>query len=42
VLCSAPCTPQNNSTLQTINVTNNDHMDKSWQTLLQHVLKPRK
>jgi hypothetical protein len=33
-----PCL-QNNATLQSIDVSNNMSMDKSWQKLLNHVVK---
>jgi hypothetical protein len=36
LLCNAL---QNNGCLQHINVSANDHMDKSWQKLLDHVVK---
>jgi hypothetical protein len=41
VLLSAPaaCSQQGNTTLQSINVSNNDSMDKSWQKLLNHLVK---
>jgi len=34
-----PTATQSNSTLQSIDVTNNPHMDKSWNKLLNHVTK---
>lgn len=32
---------QSNTTLQSINVSNNASMDKSWQKLLNHLVKAK-
>jgi hypothetical protein len=38
ICCVALCT-QGNTTLQSINVSGNSNMDKSWQKLLNHLVK---
>lgn len=38
IFCVALCT-QGNTTLQSINVSGNSSMDKSWQKLLNHLVK---
>lgn len=38
-VCCLPLVAQDNTTLQSINVSNNDNMDKSWQKLLNHLVK---
>lgn len=39
LLLVLPPHTQSNTTLQSINVSNNASMDKSWQKLLNHLLK---